>query len=117
MVNVLSPTSGVMVVECFLQKSGNTLKRSQPETVLECCAHLAEKLTDQPVSQVDVYSEESVLKKNWANQRNEYVRHGEGCSGIAVKVPRTGKPSDVSLGKRVHRRSSVDRLRQLTPSF
>ena len=89
MVVVLSPTSGVMVVQCFLQKSGNTLKRSQPETARERCAHLAEKLTDQAVSQVDVYSEESVLKQNRANQRIEYVHHREGCSGIDVKVPRT----------------------------
>ena len=39
------------------------IKKGQPEIVLECCAHLAEKLTDQPVSFVDVYSEESVQRK------------------------------------------------------
>ena len=43
-------------------KSVNTFKQDQPATVLECSAHLAEKLTDQPVSQVDVFSEETVLE-------------------------------------------------------
>ena len=70
-------------------KIGQFFLTSLQETVLECSAHFAEMLTDEPAPQVDDYFEESVLEAKLGRSKRIDIFHNEGCWDIDVKVPNT----------------------------